>query len=108
MNKPKLSIRPPLKEDRDRALEDFITAPIETKVKDFPSARTSEQEKKPAMLPWEHDSVREELIKVFNLRLSEPLFLKLQYLSDVKRISKHQICLQIIEQKIEEMLSGIS
>lgn len=106
MTKQKLSSRPPLKVSQEDALRDFITKPLTVyKTEETPSKNHPSQKE---ILPWERPSVREDVTKLFNLRLNEPLALKLEYLSKIKRVSKHQICIEIIEKKINEMIEGHS
>ena len=53
-------------------------------------------------LPWEDPAVREDVKKLFSLRLPEPLMLKLQYISSVTGRSMHQYVLEHLEPAIEE------
>ena len=55
-----------------------------------------------AFYPWQDEKVRDDVIKTFNLRLPEPLFLKLKFLADnTKRTSMHGICIDALEPTIE-------
>lgn len=80
-----------------KAEEDFIEEP-ERKIR----------AKLGGVFPWEKPEVNERVVKVFNLRLPEPEFLKIKYLvkwSDFN--SMHDFCLQAIREKLEENLSEI-
>ena len=50
--------------------------------------------------PWEAADVRADMKKMFNVRLSEPLFLKLKWLSERGADSMHKIVLEAIEEKV--------
>lgn len=53
-------------------------------------------------LPWEDPNVRDDVTKVFNLRLSERHFLMLKFLAEhQKRESMQSICLDAIEPMLE-------
>jgi hypothetical protein len=57
--------------------------------------------------PWEEAGVREDVTKVYNLRLPEPYFLKLKYIADNTPASMQTFCLDVlqaaIDKKIEEL-----
>ncbi|RMF17007.1 MAG: hypothetical protein D6761_05225 [Candidatus Dadabacteria bacterium] len=57
--------------------------------------------------PWEDPAVRDDLLKVFNLRLPEPLYLKLKFLSDYSPRSMQQICLDALRPAIERELKKL-
>ena len=60
------------------------------------------------VLPWEASGVRQDVTKVFNLRLPEDLYLKLKYLSDnQRRRSMQTICMDAIEPVIEAEIKAI-
>jgi hypothetical protein len=56
---------------------------------------------------WEESGVREDVAKVYNLRLPEPYLLKLKYIAENTPDSMHKFCLNIlqdaIDAKIEEL-----
>lgn len=52
--------------------------------------------------PWEDPRVREDLIKMVSLRLSEPYILKLQYLSEKTRKSQQEIIREILQPYLDE------
>ena len=54
--------------------------------------------------PWEEQGVREDVIKVFNLRICEPYFLKLKYISEKIGKSSNSICVSLIEEYLDKEL----
>ena len=58
--------------------------------------------------PWEAQGVREDVTKVYNLRLPEPYLLKLKYIAEHTPYSMHKFCLNVlqdaIDAKIEDMI----
>jgi hypothetical protein len=89
----KMSLNTPLIDDKAR--QAFIEEP-EKKIK------------KPIQheLPWEKQGVIPKVIKIFNLRLPEPINLKLEWivLNSLEYKSKHDFCFRTIEEKIEKVL----
>ena len=55
--------------------------------------------------PWEDPKVRDDVFKPFNLRLPEEYYLKLDYLSKIKKESKQRICLDILLSEIDRKLT---
>ena len=55
--------------------------------------------------PWEQPHVREDLKKMFNIRLSEKDFIKLAYLARLKRESMQKVCPDMLIPQINRMLS---
>lgn len=53
-------------------------------------------------MPW--DDARIDVIKLMNVRIPEEYFMKLDYLSKTKRISKNKLCLEAIINEIDRML----
>ena len=60
--------------------------------------------------PWEAPGVRDDVIKIYNLRLPEPYLLKLKYISEHTPASMHKFCIEVllpaIDAKIEELTTG--
>ena len=52
--------------------------------------------------PWESPTVRADVKKVFNVRLDEPLFLKLKWLADNGPESMHQIVYEAVESVVNQ------
>ena len=71
-------------------------------------APTAILESPPSPLPWEDSRVREDVRKVYNLRLPEPYLLKLKHIAKHTPISMQQFCLGIllpaIDEKIKELI----
>lgn len=55
--------------------------------------------------PWEHSSVRDDVKHQFNLRLGEPLYLKLRYLAKRTNRSMQDLCMPVIIQEIDDMIA---
>ena len=53
------------------------------------------------LYPWEQENVREDVTKVYNLRLSEPYLLKLKYIAEHTPDSMQKFCLNIIQKEID-------
>ena len=60
-----------------------------------------------ASYSWEEQGVREDVTRVYNLRLPEPYLLKLKYISEHTPDSMQKFCLNVlqnaIDAKIEEL-----
>ena len=91
----------PPKFNTDERLQDFLEeADIPEKSGSLFARRTQREE-----FPWESPHVREDLKKVFNVRLSEKDFVKLEYLARLKKESMHKICTDILIPQINKMLN---
>lgn len=90
------------------AVEDFIAgAEDRTAISsDTVSSHTISSNVEP--LPWEVQGVREDVLKVYNLRLPEPYLLKLKYIAENTPDSMQKFCLDAllpaIEAKIEQLV----
>lgn len=100
--KPKATERP--------AVEDFI-AGAETQPatsKDMESYHSILNDT--PVLPWEDPKVRDDMLKVYNLRLSEPYLLKLKYIAEHTPDSMQKFCLDAllpaIDAKIAQLTKG--
>ena len=87
-----LKSRPPTKQQPD--LEAFIGG-AEEKTSTQPAALQE------TIYPWEEARVREDVTKVYNLRFSEPYFLKLKYIAEHSPNSMQKFCLDAIEKAID-------
>lgn len=95
-----LKLNPP-KFNTDEKLQDFLEeANNPEKSGSLFVSRTHREE-----FPWELPHVREDLKKVFNIRLSEKDFIKLEYLARLKKESMHKICTDILIPQINKMLN---
>ena len=58
------------------------------------------------VLPWNKNEVNERVIKTFNIRMTEPDFLKLKYVVELTNSkSTHAFCTKIIQDEIARHLS---
>ena len=61
-------------------------------------------------LPWNAPKVRDDMLKVYNLRLPEPYFLKLKFIAERTPGSMHKFCLDAllpaIDAEIERLAKG--
>lgn len=87
-------------------MEDFIGGAGTPPTQD-PVTRPGQSESTERSLPWEAPGVREDVTKVYNLRLPEPHLLKLKYIAEHTPHSMQQFCLDIllpaIDAKVREL-----
>lgn len=62
---------------------------------------------KPAVFPWQEEGIRDDVTKVYNLRLSEPYFLKLKYISEHSPQSMQKFCLTVLEEAIDKEIEQL-
>lgn len=92
------------------AVEEFIAAagPRSAVSNDTKSYHTIPYDTGP--LPWEQPAVREDVLKLYNLRLPEPYLLKLKYIAEHTPASMQKFCLDAllpaIDAKIEQLTKG--
>jgi len=96
-----LKSKPPVKKTLD--VDAFISG-AEEKTGTKPK-RTS---KRKSVYSWEDASVREDIRKPFNLRLSEPYLLKLKYISEHTPDSMQKFCLGVIEKEIDKKINELT
>lgn len=77
--------------------------PIERKPP--PAARGGEGRGEPP--PWQQPGVRADVTKPFNLRLPEPLKLKLDYIRERTRISVHEFVMEALLPAVEAELERL-
>lgn len=94
-----LKSRPPTRPKRD--LDSFISGAEE---KTTPKPIT----KRKQSLPWDDPTVREDVTKVYNLRLSEPYLLKLKYIAEHSPESMQKFCLNVIEKEIDKRIKDLT
>lgn len=58
--------------------------------------------------PWQKEGVREDILKTFNLRLSEPDYLKLKFISENIPGSMQGFCLDAIIPAIEKQIKNLT
>ena len=61
-----------------------------------------------ASYSWEEQGVREDVTRVYNLRLSEPYLLKLKYISQHTPDSMQKFCLDILQNAIDEKIKELT
>lgn len=89
-----LKSRPPIKHRPD--LNAFLGGAEEKT-----TAQPVSKYRKDAMYPWEEQGVREDVTKVYNLRLSEPYLLKLKYIAEHTPNSMQKFCLKVMQEAID-------
>jgi hypothetical protein len=89
-----LKSRPPVKLKSD--LNAFLSG-AEEKV----SIKSESTYYKGGNFPWEEQGVRDDVTKVYNLRLSEPYLLKLKYIAEHTPNSMQKFCLKIVHDAID-------
>lgn len=57
--------------------------------------------------PWNSPKVRDDLMKSFNLRLSEPYFLKLRYISERTQDSMRSFIIKVLKPAIDRKIESI-
>jgi len=90
-----LKSRPPAKKEAD--LDAFLEGAEE-------KSTTKKVNEKNQPYPWEQESVREDVTKVYNLRLSEPDLLKLKYIAEHTPDSMQKFCINIIKKEIDRKI----
>ena len=95
------------KATKQPGVEDFI-AGAETAL----AVANDEKSSHTKSLPWEAPKVREDVLKVYNLRLPEPYLLKLKYIAEHTPHSMQKFCLEallpVIDAKIEQLAKSQS
>ncbi|MFH7321443.1 hypothetical protein ACHHRT_12655 [Desulfurivibrio sp. D14AmB] len=72
---------------------------------ELPAGGAGEQEQ----YPWEHPRVRDDVMKAINLKMTEPLYLKLRYIADHTPYNMTSFIIERIGPEIEaeiERLTG--
>ena len=95
-----LKSKPPTKKTED--LDAFLSGAEEkTTAKKIVKKRSSSY-------PWEDVGVREDVAKVYNLRLSEPYLLKLKYIAEHTPDSMQKFCINVIEKEIDNKIKELT
>jgi len=108
-----LKSRPPAK-TRQPNIDDFISGADEkTKLPETEVAGTVKKEKpqpkpKKTLYSWEEPGVRDDVNKVYNLRLPEAYLLKLKYIADNTPDSMQKFCLQVVQEAIDEKIKQLT
>lgn len=99
----KVSARPPEKKEvHDKMSDDLALAFIKEGALDKPK----HQAEKIHVYPWE--DARDDVYKTFNLRLPEEYALKLDYIAMKLKSSKHAICMNVVKNEIDRLLSEVT
>ena len=110
--KPKPQLRRPPR--ISPAAEDFIAgaeeriesapppekAPVAQRPKPAPQPKSKAKDK----YPWEDPRVREDVTKVYNLRLPEPVHLQLKWLAERSPESMHEIAVKAVEAEVRRRI----
>lgn len=69
---------------------------------------TVEEDESEKTYPWEEPQVREDVKKGYPLRLPEPLYLKLKYISEETGRSMNKLCNDAVEELVERKLEELA
>ena len=64
--------------------------------------------KRKSTYPWEGAGIREDVTKVYNLRLSEPYLLKLKHIAEHTPDSMQKFCINVIEKEIDKKIKELT
>ena len=64
--------------------------------------------KRKSKYSWENPGVREDVTKVYNLRLTEPYLLKLKYIAEHTPDSMQKFCMDVIEKEIDKKIKELT
>lgn len=94
-----LKSRPPAKQKKD--LDAFISGAEEKNI-------IPPESKQQVIYPWEETGIREDVTKVYNLRLSEPYLLKLKYIAEHTPNSMQKFCLKVVQEAIDKEIAKLT
>jgi len=97
-----LKSRPPVKPAANAADLDAFLNGAEKKVTAKPARKIEE------VYPWEKAGVREDVTKVYNVRLPEPYLLKLKYIAEHTPNSMQKFCLNVLKDAIDKEIENLS
>ena len=95
-----LTSRPPGKKEKN--LDDFISGA------DKKTTTEKVTPKRKSKYSWESSGVREDVTKVYNLRLSEPYLLKLKYIAEHTPDSMQKFCINVLEKEIDKKIKELT
>ena len=102
---PKRSFTP----EQEQAADAFISAAEPSADQQGkPRDASRDQDRQRPSYPWEEPRVREDVKKGYALRLPEPLYLKLKYISEETGASMNQLCNEAVETLVEEQLEQLT
>lgn len=96
--------RKPLKQKNTSSADEFINAAEDH----IPTPSLKKPVKKLQKMPWEESKLRNDVFKIFNLRIPERDFQKLKYLSKESGDSMHKLCLDILLPKINRKINELT
>ena len=96
-----LKSRPPGKTKQDLDLDAFLSGAEK-------NAETKPTKKQPSVYPWEEVGVRDDVTKVYNLRLPEAYLLKLKYIAEHTPDSMQKFCLNVLQGAIDEKIDQLT
>jgi len=96
-----LKSRPPGKAKQDLDLEAFIGG-AEKK------AESKQVKKQTTAYSWEEAGVRDDVTKVYNLRLPEAYLLKLKYIAEHTPDSMQKFCLNVLQGAIDKKIDELT
>lgn len=94
-------------DSRSRAVDEFVQGAERDPGEDGPPG-PDEEESAESVHPWEKPRVREDLKKNYPLRLPEPLYLKLKYVSEETGRSMNDLCNEAVGNLIGEKISELT
>ncbi len=97
----KLKSRPPAKKTAN--LDDFLSG-TEKKT----ALKVKVKTECISVYPWEMIEVREDIKKLYNLRLSEPYLLKLKYIANNTPDSMQKFCINLLEKEIDKKIKELT
>lgn len=107
-----LSSRPPSLSSPDpdavAAFIDGAAMQTQTDAMAVPVAPTRPEPAAPPLYPWQAPGVRDDVTKVYNLRLPEPYLLKLKYIAEHVPESMQQFCLNMLLPAIDEKIADLT
>lgn len=83
-------------------LDSFITG-AETK-----SKTAATDSKVSNIYPWQEPGVRDDVLKIYNLRLPEPYLLKLKYIAENTPDSMQKFCWQVLQDAIDKKIAELT
>jgi len=96
-----LKSRLPGKAKQDLDIEAFISG-AEKKGEPKPA------KKQTSVYPWEEPGIRDDVTKVYNLRLPEAYLLKLKYIAEHTPHSMQKFCLNVVQEAIDAKINELT
>lgn len=96
-----LKSRPPGKAKQDLNLEAFISGADK-------KAEPKATKKQTTTYSWEEATVRDDVTKVYNLRLPEAYLLKLKYIAEHTPDSMQKFCLSVLQDSIDAKINELT